>query len=85
MTKTKEEILSNCDNEHDKRLLEKAFAKIEKREKKIHKIMGAIIILSIVGIGGAKFINEYFFLLLLPTPFLMAWVMKITLEGAGLV
>ena len=82
--KTIKEILRDCDNENDRKLLEKSFLKMEKEQNKINKIMGSIIILIIVGVGGFTYINEYFILLLFPMFVLMFWAMKLNLEGAGL-
>ena len=63
--KTKEEIISNATNEHDKELMRKDLDRFEKSRSKSDILMMWAVFFTIVGIVGL-FFNEWFILSFLP-------------------
>lgn len=82
--KTKEEVLSNATNEHDRKLMEKELDRFEKVERVSHILIGVAIVLGIIGISGIYYINDYFIISLLPIPFLLIFAQLNMVRGAGL-
>ena len=82
--KTKEEIINECDNEHDKELLIKEFSRWEIIHGKAEKLMWIATLFIVIGILGL-FFNDYFILSFIPVFPLMFIAMFYNLKGSGLI
>ncbi|KKK59744.1 hypothetical protein LCGC14_3031360 [marine sediment metagenome] len=69
--KTKEEVLLKATNEHDRELMRKSLDKFDKVYKVSQIMLSIAVVLGVIGIGGIYFINAYFIIALLPSPFLL--------------
>ena len=86
MKKTKEQILRDCTNEHDRKLLVKEFNRWEKIHNKSRLLLGIALFFLIVGIFGVIVLeNDYFLLSFFPVFPLLVWAQLNMLKGAGLV
>ena len=82
--KTKEEVLLNVTNKHDRELMRKDLDKFEKVESRTQLAIGFAVVLGVIGIGGMYYINDYFIITLLPVPFLLIFAQLNMLKGSGL-
>ena len=83
MKTSKEELLSNCTNKHDKKLMEKELDKFEKIQKKAHLLMWITTFFIIIGVVGLQF-NDYFILSFIPVFPLMLGAMYYNFKSSGL-
>ena len=82
---TKEELLANATNEHDRELMREELYKFEKVQSKSYTLIGIAIFLGFVGIFGMNFINDYFIISLLPIPFLLIFAQLNMIKGIGVI
>lgn len=82
---TKEELLANATNEHDRELMRKHLDRFEKVQRKTNIIIGIVSFLGFVGIFGMIFINDYFIISLLPIPFLLIFAQLNMMKGIGVI
>ena len=85
MKKTKEQILRDCTNEHDRKLMIKEFDRSEKIYNKSILLMGISLFFTTIGIGGIFLISDYFILSFIPVFPLMFWAQLNLLKGSGLI
>ena len=81
--KTKEEIISNCTNEHDRKLVIKHLEEYEGRLDKSYILMWIATFFTVIGFVGLQF-NDYFILSFIPVFPLMFIAMFYNLKGSGL-
>lgn len=85
MKKTKEQILRDCTNGHDRKLLIKEFDKWEKTHNKARILMLIATFFTLIGIAGLCSGNNYFVFSFIPVYPLMFIAMIYNLKGSGLV
>lgn len=86
MKKTKEQILKDCTNEHDRKLLIKGFDRGEKIYNKSRLLLGIALFFLVVSIFGVVVLeNEYFLFSFIPVFPLLIWSQVNILKGSGLI
>lgn len=78
---TKEEILTNATNEHDRKLMERHLDKFEKVESRSQILIGVGVVLGIIGFLGISYINDYFIIALIPVPILLIFAQLNLMRG----
>jgi len=85
MKKTKEQILRDCSNEHDRKLLIKGFNRWEKTHNKARILMLIATFFTLVGIAGLCLGNNYFLFSFIPVFPLLIWAQINVLNSVGLI
>ena len=84
--KKKEQILKDCTNEHDRKLLIKGFDRWEKIHNKSRLLLGITLFFLVVGIFGVIVLeNNYFLFSFIPIFPLLIWAQYKILKGSGLI
>ena len=85
MNKLQEEIIGNCTNEHDRKLMIKELDRWEKIHSKSTLLTQIAFFFITVGAGGIFLISDYFILSFIPVFPLMFWAQINLLKGSGLI
>ncbi len=80
---SKKELIVNCTNEHDRKLVIKELEKHEKIINKSYTLMMIATFFTVIGFVGLPF-NDYFILSFIPVFPLMFIVMFYNLKASGL-
>ncbi|KKN65850.1 hypothetical protein LCGC14_0477860 [marine sediment metagenome] len=84
MTKSKEQLIANCTNKHDRKLIIKDLEKHEKIMNKSHTLTLIAAFFTFIGFAGLLF-NDYFILSFIPVFPLMGIVLFYNLKESGIV
>jgi len=84
MKKTKEQILIECTNEHDRKLIQRELDKFENIQKNSHALMMGASLFTVLGIIGLSFGEDYSILCFIPVFPLMLVAMYYNFKSSGL-